>query len=126
MRAFVASMIIFALMIAGGTASDIYLYSVADSVGKYADVAQNAAVAENYSELSAVCAELDAYWEANSFPLAVLIDHTHTGEVSRSLAELKTAVAAYDLQESSLALARIRQTVQNTAENEHFYLKNIF
>lgn len=126
MRAFVASMIVFALMLAGGIVSDIYLYSVADSVSRYADAAQNAAVAENYSELSAVCAELDSYWEANSFPLAVLIDHTHTGEVSRSLAELKTAVEACDLQESSLALARVRQTVQNTAENEHFYLKNIF
>lgn len=125
MKVFVASLLILALMIAGGAAGDMYLQSVADEMNTYADQIDQAAEQEDYERVRAVYQQLQQYWDDNVRYLTALIDHAHTVEIDKSLKELEMGLAVEEDVEILLSNARVRMEITSIANDEHLHIKNI-
>ncbi len=125
MKVFVASLLILALMIAGGAAGDMYLQSVADEMNTYADQIDQAAEQEDYERVRAVYQQLQQYWDDNIRYLTALVDHAHTVEIDKSLKELEMGLAVEEDVEILLSSARVRMEITSIANDEHLHIKNI-
>ncbi len=125
MKAFVISMVILAVMVAGGIGCDLYLTSVAENISVYADELEKAAEQEDYDMVAEAYTKLDDYWQKNSLQLSALVDHTYMGEVSKSLCEIEAGIKSGEQVEIMLAGSRVNQIIKNLADNEHFYPGNI-
>lgn len=125
MKVFVASLLILALMIAGGAVGDMYLQSVADEMNTYADQIDQAAEQEDYERVRAVYQQLQQYWDDNIRYLTALVDHAHTVEIDKSLKELEMGLAVEEDVEILLSNARVRMEITSIANDEHLHIKNI-
>ncbi len=125
MKVFVASLLILALMIAGGAAGDMYLQSVADEMNTYADQIDQAAEQEDYERVRAVYQQLQQYWDDHIRYLTALVDHAHTVEIDKSLKELEMGLAVEEDVEILLSSARVRMEITSIANDEHLHIKNI-
>lgn len=125
MKVFIASLLILALLIAGGIAADIYLCSIADDMSGFADMVDSAAFGGNFDGIREAYTQMMQYWDKNEKFLSALIDHSHTVEVGKALKELEVSLKAQEEMEILLANAKVRTEVESISNDEHFHLKNI-
>lgn len=125
MRLFVVSILILLLMVALGTGGDMYLTRVARDVGECVSEIEKYTNERDYQGAGEVFLYLERYWNKNAAWLAMLVDHVHIDEVSRELCELGAVISVGENTEIFMVCARLAETAQNIADNEHFCPENI-
>ena len=125
MKTFIVSLLIFALTIAGTVAGDFYLNDVAKNMEQYCQTLSDQTAGEGAEELEKAYKDMDEYWQKKKKILSVIIDHSHIGEIDKSLSEMKVAIETDERSEMLLAGARVKTVIENVAQNEHFHLSTI-
>lgn len=125
MKGFIISMVILAVMISGGIASDVFLSNVYDNVNSFSEQIKSAALEENYEQMQQIYDEMYDYWERKEELLTVIIDHAHICNIDISMSEIKAGIEKKESIEVLLASSRVKTTVEVISLNEHFNIKNI-
>ena len=120
-----ASILILALTVSGGIWADFYLNSVAKDIEKYCQTFSQ--TEEESGEVhKKIYNEMNEYWQKKKRTLSAIIDHSHIGEIDKSLSEMEAAIDEQEYGEMFLSLARVKTTIKTVALNEHFQFSNIF
>lgn len=125
MKGFIISMVILAVMISGGIASDVFLSNVYDNVNSFSEQIKSAALEENYEQMQQIYDEMYDYWERKEELLTVIIDHAYISNIDISMSEIEAGIAKKESIEVLLASSRVKTTVEVISLNEHFNIKNI-
>lgn len=125
MKGFIISMVILAVMISGGIASDVFLSNVYDNVNSFSEQIKSAALEENYEQMQQIYDEMYDYWERKEELLTVIIDHAYISNIDISMSEIEAGIEKKESIEVLLASSRVKTTVEVISLNEHFNIKNI-
>lgn len=125
MKGFIISMVILAVMISGGIASDAFLSNVYDNVNSFSEQIKSAALEENYEQMQQIYDEMYDYWERKEELLTVIIDHAYISNIDISMSEIEAGIEKKESIEVLLASSRVKTTVEVISLNEHFNIKNI-
>lgn len=125
MKTFIISLVILALIIAGGVFYGKVLEGVKDEIVAQAEKVYDAIYQKDIERAYVETENLRQLWERKKRLLSAFVDHAHLDLVDTSMQELEQGLFCEEFADAALGSAKVKMQMEDIAQNERVKLANI-
>ncbi|ADG81304.1 hypothetical protein Tfer_2819 [Thermincola ferriacetica] len=125
MKTFVATLVVFAILVGFSTFTYNYINNTTDDLMAHIQVMEKHLRARNWQQAEQGFSKLKSSWDRTSSNWAVFIDHQELDSINMSMARLKNYMDTREKPELLAELGELKLLLKHIPEKEALNLKNI-